>query len=78
MLRSLNFTWGNFTVISALLKQMITRVLITKKDHKLCLQNQNNELTTNAANRKVETSATLHEIFNPTKQIKKDSKIQNC
>jgi len=42
------------------------------------LQNQNNELTTNAANRKVETPATLHEIFNATKQIKKDSKMQGC
>lgn len=49
MLPSLHFTWGNFTVISALLKQMIIRALsLQKKDHKLCFQTLNNELTTNA------------------------------
>lgn len=35
-----------------------------------------NELTTNAAKRKVETSLTLHEIFNGRKQIEKQ--LQNA
>lgn len=31
-----------------------------------------------AANQEAETSATLHEIFNATNQIKKDFKMQAC